>query len=227
VKPSGPHFNLQAKRTAVNLKAVQERMKSVSSIRKITKAMKMVSAAKMKGDERRVRQAAAFTSPIAQFFDQFPRPTGAPTNVGVIVVGSDKGLCGGVNGAVAREAKKFFGEMDAQNIKTHVIGVGQKATASLRMMHSHRFTTSFDEVSKIPINFLTASAIAHHVTQQAFDSVALISNSYVSIVSFNTQNQSVLTGPSIDKLEPLSMSQAIDRYSLEPSMGEVSFSGIF
>ncbi|EEQ98120.1 ATP synthase f1, gamma subunit, putative [Perkinsus marinus ATCC 50983] len=61
-----------------NLKAVKTRMKSVTSIQKITKAMKMVAASKLRSDEDRVVNGAPFTQPVIDFFKRLPVDEGIP-----------------------------------------------------------------------------------------------------------------------------------------------------
>merc|ERR1719229_1722887 len=87
-------------RQAASLKDLKARMRSVESMIKITKAMKMVAAAKLKHDERRMQQGMPFVKPVQDLFARLPREdtAGAITYFGMT---SDKGLCGGVNTAVA------------------------------------------------------------------------------------------------------------------------------
>merc|ERR1719316_2383043 len=86
-------------RNAASLKAVKERMRTVANIQKITKAMKMVAAAKMRGDMRRMELGMPFVNPVVNLFQRLPQEEkGGPLSI--LAVTSDKGLCGGVNGAV-------------------------------------------------------------------------------------------------------------------------------
>jgi len=90
-------------------------MKSVASIGKITKAMKLVSAAKMKNDLDRLQRGREYgCNAIDMIFksDQFMQrkmPAEVPDPATVFVpITSDKGLCGGVNSACVREVKKIM-----------------------------------------------------------------------------------------------------------------------
>jgi len=89
-------------------------MKSVGSIGKITKAMKMVSASKMKGDLRRLNDGKNFgCNAVDMIFksDQFMQrkmPTeAADPHVVIVPITSDKGLCGAVNSIIVRDVKKY------------------------------------------------------------------------------------------------------------------------
>jgi len=89
-------------------------MKSVGSIKKITKAMKMVSASKMKGDLRRLEHGKHFGCDAVDMIfksDEFlkrkmPGEIAEPQSVYVPIT-SDKGLCGAVNSSIVRDVKKF------------------------------------------------------------------------------------------------------------------------
>jgi F-type H+-transporting ATPase subunit gamma len=100
---------------AVSEKQLRIRMKSVNSIRKITKAMKMVSASKMKADLKRLSDGKDYgVNAIDMIFksDQFmqrkmPSEPAEPQTV-LVPITSDKGLCGAVNSTTVREIKKML-----------------------------------------------------------------------------------------------------------------------
>ena len=99
----------------VNEKALKIRMKSVGSIGKITKAMKMVSASKMKGDLKRLADGREFgcdaVDMIFKSDQHMQRKMPAEPNdpvVCLVPITSDKGLCGAVNSSIVREIKKMI-----------------------------------------------------------------------------------------------------------------------
>jgi F-type H+-transporting ATPase subunit gamma len=110
---------------AASEKQLKQRMKSVGSIGKITKAMKMVSASKMKGDLARLHAGKAFgNQAIDMMFksDQFmqrkmPGEVAEPSVV-VVPITSDKGLCGAVNSSIVRNVKKLVDEGHVTRSKT-------------------------------------------------------------------------------------------------------------
>lgn len=96
----------------VNEKIIKARMKSVSSIMKITKAMKMVAASKMKTDLNRLLNGKNFGLNTVQkvfaneTYLQKKKADAAPAKKTLLVpITSDKGLCGGVNSGIVREVK--------------------------------------------------------------------------------------------------------------------------
>ena len=110
---------------AASEKHLKQRMKSVGSIGKITKAMKMVSASKMKGDLARLAAGKDFGNQAVDMIfksDQFmqrkmPGEVSEPSAV-VVPITSDKGLCGAVNSSIVRNIKKMVDEGEVTRSKT-------------------------------------------------------------------------------------------------------------
>ncbi len=118
-------------------KEIRNKIKSVESTRKITKAMEMVAASKMRKAQDRMRAARPYSEKIRRvagnlshalteyshpFLEQRERIDG----VGLIVVTSDKGLCGGLNTNVLRLALGHMKEWDAQGQRLKVTAIGTK-----------------------------------------------------------------------------------------------------
>ena len=82
------------------LPAVKQRMKSVANIQKITKAMKMVAASKMRSAQAATEQSRGIVLPFLRLLGDLPAAEGA-RNIYVPVT-SDKGLCGGINSTVVK-----------------------------------------------------------------------------------------------------------------------------
>jgi F-type H+-transporting ATPase subunit gamma len=108
-------FSTQQRAFAVSEKQLKIRMKSVGSIGKITKAMKMVSASKMKGDLARLQGGKDYgANAVDMIFksDQFMqrKMPAEPQDPAIVVVPitSDKGLCGAVNSTIVRSTKAYM-----------------------------------------------------------------------------------------------------------------------
>jgi|ERR1711971_301083 len=91
-------------RNAATLKSLSIRMRSIKNMQKITKAMKMVAAAKMKKDQKLMDNGLPFSAPIQDLFARLPREE-KPGTLTYFAVTSDKGLCGGVNSAVNKRVR--------------------------------------------------------------------------------------------------------------------------
>jgi F-type H+-transporting ATPase subunit gamma len=120
----------------VNEKALKIRMKSVGSIGKITKAMKMVSASKMKGDLRRLSDGKNFGCDAVDMIfksDQFMqrKMSAEPADpvTCFVTITSDKGLCGAVNSSIVREVKKLTTGVNRS--KYSIFSIGEKGTTGM------------------------------------------------------------------------------------------------
>ena len=118
-------------------KEIRTKIKSVQNTRKITKAMEMVAASKMRKAQERMRAARPYADKIrnvaAHMADANPEyrhpflvRRDEVKNAGVIVVTTDKGLCGGLNTNVLRLVVAKFKEFDASGVKVQVTAVGNK-----------------------------------------------------------------------------------------------------
>ncbi|MBW7901867.1 MAG: F0F1 ATP synthase subunit gamma [Rhodocyclaceae bacterium] len=118
-------------------KEIRNKIKSVENTRKITKAMEMVAASKMRKAQDRMRAArpygdkirrvaANLSHAIVEYKHPFLVKREAVKNVGLILVTSDKGLCGGLNSNVLRLAVQRMKEWEAQGTGIQVTAVGNK-----------------------------------------------------------------------------------------------------
>ncbi|MCG1053537.1 F0F1 ATP synthase subunit gamma [Mycetohabitans sp. B5] len=124
------------------MKEIRGKIKSVQNTRKITKAMEMVAASKMRRAQERMRAARPYADKVrdiaahmSEANPEYRHPfmvknAGAKT-AGVIVVTTDKGLCGGMNTNVLRALVQKFKDLDAQGIKTESSAIGGKGLAFL------------------------------------------------------------------------------------------------
>ncbi|MFC5302093.1 F0F1 ATP synthase subunit gamma [Azospira restricta] len=118
-------------------KEIRNKIKSVENTRKITKAMEMVAASKMRKAQDRMRAArpygdkirrvaANLSHAIAEYKHPFLAKRESVKTVGLILVTSDKGLCGGLNSNVLRLAVQRMKEWDAQGAAIQVTAIGNK-----------------------------------------------------------------------------------------------------
>ncbi len=126
-----------------NLRLIKTRIKSAKNIAQITKAMEMVSAAKMKKAQARLGDSVAYAEKLhemmqtlASFVDSSQHPLlYAADNVKsalVVVMSSNKGLAGALNANVFRETGKLTREMATKNMRVDYVSIGRKARDFLR-----------------------------------------------------------------------------------------------
>jgi F-type H+-transporting ATPase subunit gamma len=207
-------------RNPASLKDLKARMRSVENMKKITKAMKMVAAAKMKHDERRMRIAMPFVKPVIDLFGRLPREDG-PGALTYFSVTSDKGLCGGVNTAVAKMTRRGIEEEEAKGNSVKVILMGNKGIGVLKRLYADRITYSFEEATKIPWTFAAASICAEQLAATDPEKVKFVSNKFKSLVAYDTVGSDGVTYKQAMNMDRAEFSKAMDVYSFEPSIYEV------
>ena len=118
-------------------KEIRTKIKSVQNTRKITKAMEMVAASKMRRAQERMRAARPYADKIRniaahlgeanpEYRHPFLVKRDAVKNAGVIVITTDKGLCGGLNTNILRAVTNKLKELDGQGVKVQATAFGNK-----------------------------------------------------------------------------------------------------
>jgi F-type H+-transporting ATPase subunit gamma len=118
-------------------KEIRTKIKSVQNTRKITKAMEMVAASKMRKAQERMRAARPYADKVRniaahmgaanpEYRHPFLVKRDKQTNAGMIVVTTDKGLCGGMNTNILRAVVAKFKELEASGVKIQVSAIGNK-----------------------------------------------------------------------------------------------------
>ena len=160
-----------------SLKDLKVRINSVKSTQKITAAMKMVAAAKL----RRAQEQAEAARPYAERMDRMlgslatamAGRDGAPALlVGtgkdqthlIVVMTSDRGLCGGFNSTIVRGARKMIRELLTAGKTVKIICVGRKGRDQLKRDFGKLIIESFDDVGRQRLSYADADRIAQRIT---------------------------------------------------------------
>ncbi len=183
-----------------SLKDLKNRIGSVKSTRKITKAMQMVAAAKL----RRAQEAAMSARPYAERMtavmsglaaglagsDSAPRllaGTGSDKVHLLVVMTSERGLCGGFNSTIVRLARTRANELLAAGKTVKILTVGKKGREQLKRDLSKHFIGHVDLSEVKRIGYDTAQGIArdllHRFDAGEFDVATLFFNRFVSVIS--------------------------------------------
>lgn len=200
----------------MSLKQLSMRIRSTTSTAKITKAMKMVAAAKLKSAERMMLAARPFASSTRMLFDDIltPNPEAddyeAPESSLLLALSSDKGLCGGINSKVVKEVKVQIAEAEAAERKPpEVMIMGGKVRDGLTRTHGEYICTSMDEAYGKPISFSLASFVAEQMLAKPADQYSMMGNRFKSVITQEVETM-VLKGP-----ECLGGSGVLDEYEFE------------
>jgi len=192
-------YNVQKAGFAVNEKIIKLRMKSVGSIQKITKAMKMVAASKMRTELVRLEAGRNFgvnTVPTILANENYLQKKNLtfPIKKSLVVpVTSDKGLCGGVNSGIVRDVKSF---VTPNRTAYKIFVIGEKGTAGLMRPLPDCLHTSVNELL-YPMNFTVASSLAHQISkivdEEKFDNIIVVYNEFKSIISSVVMRTEILS----------------------------------
>ncbi len=183
-----------------SLKDLKIRIDSVKSTRKITSAMKMVAAAKL----RRAQEGAESARPYAtQMFKMmtslasgFKGVEGAPAllagnggdNVHLLVVcTADRGLCGGFNGSIARDARNLARDLKARGKTVKILTVGKKGRDLLKRDYPGDIVETIEGVGKKGVRYEEAAGAAARVVEMfeagEFDVCTIIFNRFQSAMT--------------------------------------------
>lgn len=190
-----------------SLKDLKIRINSVKSTQKITKAMKMVAAAKL----RRAREAAENARPYAERMEQIVASlaqgvadplnapkllvgTGEQKSYLIVVATADRGLCGGFNSSIVKAARLKTRELLSEGKKVKLFCVGKKGREQLKTEFGHLIVDHIDDLSKGKLTYDKAEMIINKVLKRfeagEFDVCEVIYNHFKSpIVQVVTQQQ--------------------------------------
>jgi F-type H+-transporting ATPase subunit gamma len=189
-----------------NLKAIRDRIKSVKNTRKITEAMRLVAAAKVRRAQEQVIATRPFADRLAQVlyglqvrlrFEDANLPLLKQRDVqtvGILVVSGDRGLCGGYNSSVIRRAELRTKELKADGIDYKLVLIGRKAVTYFRR-REQPITATFANLEQIP-TAEEASQIADELLSlflsESVDRIELVYTKFVSLVSSRPVVQTLL-----------------------------------
>lgn len=183
------------------------RLKSIKNIEKITKTMKIVASTRMNKAQRAMTASRVFNSSDAEFYKNTEPEEVADEKTLLIVVSSDKGLCGSIHTQVAKAARRRIAELE-NNVD--VVTVGDKVKAQLLRTHQEFLRLAFSGVGKDEPNFHEVSLIADEIaTLGKYGKVEILYNKFLSGVAFEPSKFSVFAAEAIEKAPGLS------KYELE------------
>jgi len=187
-------------------KDIKMRLKSVSSTKKITKAMKMVATAKMKSELDRLENGKDFG--VGMVPAMFKNDEYMTRRVGeheikktlLVPVTTDRGLCGGVNAVIIRDVRDF---LNSQSDKSRfgILPIGEKGATGLSRNFGQMIIGSINEVVS-PVNFYNAAAIAHLVANlsEGYDEIVISYNEFINTISQKIRKINLVSKPQFLKM---------------------------
>ena len=220
-----------------SLKDLRNRISSVKSTKKITSAMKMVAAAKLKRAQENALSARPYAERMQNIINSlkdsltmdFPTPslisgTGNSETTLLIVCSADRGLCGGFNGTIIKNTKKIVKEILSQGKKVKFIFIGKKANNSMKSEFSDNTLDIFTEVANPVVDFKIVSTIRDKIIDYFnngdFDSCKLIYTKFNSAISQEVKQMQIIPLNRDEEKRDLNPASDIN-YEYEPSEEEI------
>lgn len=222
-----------------NLKDLRNRISSVKSTQKITSAMKMVAAAKLRRAQEQVESARPYAEKmqriISSIADNVTSPEIFPpilmgrekdnTHL-IIVASSDRGLCGGFNTNIIKAAKELMNNLENKGKKVKFLCVGKKGKEQITRFYKDKMINVETNFSQAKIDFSEISDFTKKITEmfdkEEFDSCTFIYAKFRSAIQQNIIKQKLIPFTKVDSQEKESVTdKEKEVYDFEPQEGEI------
>jgi len=162
------------------------RIAGVNVIKKITKAMKMVAAARVKKSQENLEQARRHVASMEKVWpdpDTSKETKDSRGNYGLVAVTSDRGLCGAVNTSIVREVKA---RMNADpDYRPSLITIGEKGRAGLDRLWGSLYVLNITDQGKLKkMSFKNSSEVADVIMSTNLDSGQILYNRFKNLLSY-------------------------------------------
>jgi len=193
-----------------NLKDIKRQIASVKGTQKTTRAMKLVSSAKLKRAEEMAKRSKIYASKLTELLTEiaqkmsqnnaegidnvFFKENKNPKKVDIVFITSDKGLCGGFNYQTIKRANEVMAEFKDADVEVRLSGVGKKGIAFFKYNKVEMFNQVIDLSSKPNYEDSTAliSSLVEDYVEGKTDKIILIHNGYVSMIAQRVSTQQLL-----------------------------------
>ncbi len=218
-----------------SLKEYRVRIESVKSTRKITSAMKMVAASKLKRAQEQAEAASPYAERMSRVLEALANNVTAGANLPKLLVGtgredkhllvvvtSDRGLCGGFNTGLVREVRRRAAALLAAGKELRILCVGRKGRDMLRREFSKHMIEGVEIANKKRLAFSDAQNVAARILQ-VFDTgdadvVTMYYNRFKSVISQIPTDQQIVPFRHTRPM-PHDLAQAV--YDFEPNEEQI------
>ena len=219
-----------------NLKDLKTRINSVKSTQKITAAMKMVAAAKLRRAQDAAESGRPYSTRMRQVIGNLASkadPSSAPqllvgngkdqTHL-LVIMSADRGLCGGFNGSITRQTRAEVARLKAENKTVKLLMVGRKSADALRREFGDMYIDQHEGLQGTSVNYDDAASIADTIRSKfeagEFDVCTLIFNKFKNAI---TQEITLtrLIPAEVDESDAVDNDAAAVIYEYEPEEDEL------
>ena len=188
-----------------SLKDLRNRISSVKSTKKITSAMKMVAAAKLKRAQNNAEQTRPYAKKMSEIVSSLVKNQGSKEfkfgerktkNVLLIICSADRGLCGGFNGSIIKFSKKLSMGLSDKGLNISYIFVGKKAYFSLKRICKDSILENFTDIANPSVEFDLAKTIRDKILklflENTIDECHLVYTKFKSAISQTVESLQLL-----------------------------------
>ena len=192
-----------------SLKDIKTQINSVGSTKKITSAMKMVAASKLRRSQEKAEAARPYSSRLEEMLTSLASSalsgegiiklltgTGKDDNYLVVPVSADRGLCGGFNSSINKETLKLMKFLEDQNKKSQLLTVGKKSRDFFNRIMKEKIIESFVDTNVSGTGYEAALKISNKLQklyfEGTFDKCILVYNKYKSVISQEVTQQQLI-----------------------------------
>jgi|TARA_B100001093_G_scaffold282591_1_gene270012 F-type H+-transporting ATPase subunit gamma len=219
-----------------SLDDLKKRIKSVKSTQKITKAMKMVAAAKLRKAQESAEKGRPYSEKMQNIILNLTRSLNDPENAPKLLSGTgkdkthlcvvmtaDRGLCGGFNSNICKLAKKHFNKILSENKELKIITVGTKGLDQLKRKYSKHIIKKISFKDKKSISFNEANEIGKIIIdlfeKDEFDKCILFYNNFKNVITQIPKAHQVIPTEIIGKIDEKKIE--ITSYEFEPDEDDI------
>ena len=217
-----------------SLDDLKKRIVSVKSTQKITKAMKMVAAAKLKRAQENAEKGRPYSEKMNNIIlnlsngisDKESAPkllsgTGDEKTHLCVILTSDRGLCGGFNTNIVKKAKSYFDKIEKDGKILKIVTVGSKGNDQLKRTYGEKIIEKISFKDSKNINFFDADKVGKMIIEKfekkEFDVCTIFYNKFKNVITQIPQAQQIIP---LKTSEPEGNSSE-DNYEFEPEEDEI------
>ena len=218
-----------------SLDDLKKRIKSVKSTQKITKAMKMVAAAKLRKAQENAERGRPYSKKMQNIILNLTKSINDPENAPKLLVGTgkdktylcvvltaDRGLCGGFNSNICKLAKTNFKKIIGEGKNLKIITVGSKGFDQIKREYGKYIIKKFTFKDKKIITFneaeIIGNEIIHLFKRDEFDKCILFYNNFKNVITQIPQAQQII--PTENKFSEEKKEDTLS-YEFEPEEDEI------
>ena len=217
-----------------SLDDLKKRISSVKSTQKITKAMKMVAAAKLRRAQENAEKGRPYSEKMNNIIlnlsssisdienaPKLLKGTGQDKTHLCVVMTSDRGLCGGFNSNIIKKAKLFFQKILSENKTLKIITVGSKGYDQLKRQYKDNIVERLSFKDSKNINYFDANKVGMMVIDKfekdEFDICTIFYNQFKNVITQIPQQQQIIPLKSETKKDEIEN----ESYEFEPEEDEI------